>query len=125
MTDNIISYGDDADEKSKDNFISYRELKGILEFVARDETFERNVEEIMTEMSNDFVQSVLDQAVDLAKMRQSQTLEPGDISFVLQKMWKLNTPIREVDDVSKNARPMQGQTQARASSSSQIKAENK
>jgi len=53
------------------------------------ETLEEDVKDALLQLTDDFIEQLLDQACRMAKHRNSDRLEPADVHFVLQRQWNM------------------------------------
>lgn len=83
-----------AGKKTEDggHAISKEELQDLLKEFAPDETFEDGIEELLLEITDDFVDNLLDHAVQLAKHRGSDSVEPKDVLLHLERHWDMHVP---------------------------------
>eukprot|EP00184_Porphyridium_aerugineum_P007875 CAMPEP_0184692474 /NCGR_PEP_ID=MMETSP0313-20130426/943_1 /TAXON_ID=2792 /ORGANISM="Porphyridium aerugineum, Strain SAG 1380-2" /LENGTH=132 /DNA_ID=CAMNT_0027150309 /DNA_START=254 /DNA_END=652 /DNA_ORIENTATION=+ len=72
--------------------LSSAKLAELLKEVAPGETLEPEVEEFLREHAEEFVESVTEYACQLAKHRNSKTLEARDIQYHLEKNWNIRVP---------------------------------
>lgn len=68
------------------------QLRQLVEAVDRNEILEPDVEHVLIQLAEDFVQNVVQASCDLASHRQSQTVEAKDVQFHLEKVWGIRIP---------------------------------
>jgi transcription initiation factor TFIID subunit 12 len=69
-------------------------ISEVLKDLTQHESLDDNVEKLLIEMSNEFINNTLNYACQLVKMRKTNQLEPKDIAFSLDK----NYDIKNDDD---------------------------
>ena len=72
--------------------ISKDELQELLKEFAPGESFEPEVEEMLLEITDDFVDNVLEHAARLARHRGSEAVEPKDVLLHLERQGDMHIP---------------------------------
>lgn len=78
MNDNAEN---DYSIRNSDNLFGSEALQGLIGQGFNSLAFERNVEEIILEIGNDFLENIIDFAIKAAKLRGSETLDQKDLKF--------------------------------------------
>jgi transcription initiation factor TFIID subunit 12 len=72
--------------------LAKRKINEIVQQVSPGERVDPEVEEVLLEIAEDFVDNVTNWACQLAKHRKSQTLETQDLRLHLEKHWGIKVP---------------------------------
>lgn len=86
---NIIN-SDDAE--SGNQILSKRSLRELLTQIDPSEKLDPEVEDVLVEVAEDFVESISTFACSLAKHRKSTTLEAKDILLHVERNWNMTLP---------------------------------
>lgn len=78
--------GDDGHALSK------QDIEEMIKEYAPGETFDPEVQDMLLEIADDFVDNVLEHSARLAKHRGSETLEPQDVLLHLERHWDIHIP---------------------------------
>ncbi|CAB10099.1 SAGA complex/transcription factor TFIID complex subunit A Taf12 [Schizosaccharomyces pombe] len=84
--------------------LSKRKLHDLLQQIDSEEKIEPEVEELLLEIADEFVESVTNFACRLAKHRKSDTLDVRDVQLHLERNWNIRLPGFASDDIVKSAR---------------------
>ncbi|EEB07368.2 transcription factor TFIID complex subunit A/SAGA complex subunit [Schizosaccharomyces japonicus yFS275] len=84
--------------------LSKRKLQELLQQIDPDERLEPDVEELLLEVADEFVETVTSFACRLAKHRKSDTLDVKDVQLHLERNWNIRLPGYASDDVVKSVR---------------------
>ncbi|PKA58751.1 hypothetical protein AXF42_Ash000844 [Apostasia shenzhenica] len=74
------------------NILSKRSIREILAQIDPSEKLEPDVEDVLVEIAEDFVESITTAACSLAKHRQSNALEAKDILLHVERSWNMTFP---------------------------------
>ncbi|XP_076886397.1 transcription initiation factor TFIID subunit 12-like [Bidens hawaiensis] len=85
--------------------ISKRSIQEIVSQIDPAERLDPEVEDILVDIADDFVESVTKFACSLAKHRKSNTLESKDILLQLEKNWNMNLPGFSGDEIKCYKKP--------------------
>lgn len=89
--------------------ISRKKLQELVGQISAGEVLDGEVEDVMLEVVDDFIDSVMTFACSLAKHRNSTTLEVRDIQCHLERNWNIRIPgYGNTDNVRPFKRPHQG-----------------
>lgn len=89
--------------------ISRKKLQELVGQISAGEVLDNEVEDVMLEVVDDFIDSVMTFACSLAKHRGSNTLEVKDIQCHLERNWNIKIPgYGNADNVKPFKRPHQG-----------------
>jgi len=86
--------GDDAGHA-----LTKAELQLMLKEFAPNETFDPEVEDMLMVVADDFLDSVLEHSIQLAKHRGGDTLETQDVLLHLERHWDIHIPGFEGEEV--------------------------
>jgi len=81
--------------------IAKGELQQMLKELAPDLEFDEDVQEVLLEMTDDFVDTVLEHASMLAKHRGSEQVEVKDVLLHLDRQWDMHIPGYSGEEVKK------------------------
>ncbi|WBW73539.1 SAGA complex/transcription factor TFIID complex subunit A Taf12 [Schizosaccharomyces osmophilus] len=84
--------------------LSKRKLNDLLQQIDSEKHLEPEVEELLLEIADEFVESVTNFACRLAKHRKSDTLDMKDVQLHLERNWNIRLPGFASDDVVKSVR---------------------
>lgn len=93
--------------------ISKDELQELLKEFAPGESFEPEVEEMLLEITDDFVDNVLEHAARLARHRGSEAVEPKDVLLHLERQWDMHIPGYGGEEVPKYTEKQSVETHSR------------
>jgi len=83
--------------------ITRRKLQELVNQVSPNTKLEIDVEEIMMDVADDFIESVTTFACNLAKHRKSTTLEVKDLQLHLERNWNIKVPGFSVEETKKRS----------------------
>ncbi|PVV03816.1 hypothetical protein BB560_001702 [Smittium megazygosporum] len=72
--------------------VSKKQIQELVAEISPNERIEPDVENLLCDIADEFVESVVDFACKLAKHRKSNTLEAKDIQLHLEKNWNIRVP---------------------------------
>lgn len=72
--------------------LNKQRLQELVNEIDPCEQLEDDVEDALLQMADDFIDSVVSSACQMAKHRQSKSLEVKDVQLVLEKEWNINIP---------------------------------
>jgi transcription initiation factor TFIID subunit 12 len=72
--------------------LSKPKLRELVRQIAPNERLEPDVEEVLIEIANDFLENMVASGTALARHRQSDTLEIKDIALYLERNWDMKIP---------------------------------
>ena len=75
------------------------DLQAMLKEFAPDETFDPEVEDMLMSVADDFLDTVLEHSIQLAKHRGGDTLEPQDVLLHFERHWDMHIPGFEGEEV--------------------------
>ena len=81
--------------------IGKAELQQMLKELAPELEFDEDVQEVLLEITDDFVDTVLEQASILAKHRGSEEIEVKDVLLPLERQWDMHIPGYSGEEVKK------------------------
>eukprot|EP00118_Oscarella_pearsei_P008705 m.46237 g.46237 ORF g.46237 m.46237 type:complete len:110 (+) comp33683_c1_seq1:550-879(+) len=79
--------------------VAKRKLQDLVKEVDPLEQLDEDVEEVLMQIADDFIESVVTQSCLLAKHRKSKTLEVKDVQLHLERCWNIWIPGFGSDDV--------------------------
>lgn len=106
--------------------LSKRKLQDLVKSIDPDERLEPDVEELLMEVADEFIESVLQQSCKIARHRKGQMLEVRDVQLHLERNWNIRIPGYSSEEVRsvKKYNPTQGHV-AKIGAVSQSKAMTK
>eukprot|EP00742_Colponemidia_sp_Colp-10_P010026 GILJ01010978.1.p1 GENE.GILJ01010978.1~~GILJ01010978.1.p1 ORF type:complete len:117 (-),score=17.83 GILJ01010978.1:129-479(-) len=72
--------------------ISRRRLQELVQQIDPREKLDPEVEELLLDLANDFIDNVARTSSSLAQHRKSETLEVKDVKFNLENQWNIRVP---------------------------------
>jgi histone H3/H4 len=72
--------------------LSKRKLQDLVKSIDPDERLEPDVEELLMEVADEFIDSVLQQSCKIARHRKGQMLEVKDVQLHLERNWNIRIP---------------------------------
>uniref|UniRef100_A0A6G1SBA2 Transcription initiation factor TFIID subunit 12 n=1 Tax=Aceria tosichella TaxID=561515 RepID=A0A6G1SBA2_9ACAR len=72
--------------------IEPKRLQDLVNEVDPDEQLDEDVEEVLLNIGEDFIDAVVSSACEIAKHRNSNTLEVGDVRLCLERKYKIWIP---------------------------------
>ena len=72
--------------------LSKRKLQDLIKSIDPDERLEPDVEELLMEVADEFIDSVLQQSCKIARHRKGQMLEVRDVQLHLERNWNIRIP---------------------------------
>jgi histone H3/H4 len=90
--------------------LSKRKLQDLVKSIDPDERLEPDVEELLMEVADEFIDSVLQQSCKIARHRKGQMLEVRDVQLHLERNWNIRIPGYSSEEVRsvKKYNPSQG-----------------
>lgn len=85
--------------------LSKRSIQELVAQIDPSEKLEPEVEDVLAEIANDFVESITTAACSLAKHRRSTTLEAKDILLYVERNWNMSLPGFSGDEVKLYKKP--------------------
>jgi len=79
--------------------LSKRKLQDLVKSIDPDERLEPDVEELLMEVADEFIDSVLQQSCKIARHRRGQMLEVRDVQLHLERNWNIRIPGYTAEDV--------------------------
>jgi transcription initiation factor TFIID subunit TAF12 len=79
--------------------LSKRKLQDLVKSIDPDERLEPDVEELLMEVADEFIDSVLQQSCKIARHRRGQMLEVRDVQLHLERNWNIRIPGYAAEDV--------------------------
>jgi transcription initiation factor TFIID subunit TAF12 len=79
--------------------LSKRKLQDLVKSIDPDERLEPDVEELLMEVADEFIDSVLQQSCKIARHRRGQMLEVRDVQLHLERNWNIRIPGYVAEDV--------------------------
>ena len=78
--------------KAASQILPSKKLLELVKQIDPNQTIETEVEELLLEMTNDFIERVVTFSCQLAKHRGSQVLEAKDVQLHLERNWNIRVP---------------------------------
>jgi len=92
-------------QDGENDVLPRRKLQELVAQISPTDRLEPDVEEILMEIADDFIESVTTFACNLAKHRKSNMLEVKDIQLHLERNWNIKVPGFSGDDTKPYKRP--------------------
>jgi len=84
---------------SASQILPKKKLQDLVKQIDPTQTLDGDVEELLIDMANDFIERVVTFSCQLAKHRGSDTLEAKDIQLHLERNWNIRVPGYSRDDI--------------------------
>ncbi|KTW27694.1 hypothetical protein T552_02134 [Pneumocystis carinii B80] len=94
-----ISKPPQYDIDNGNRILSKRKLQELVKQINPDERLDPDVEELLLEVADEFVESVVSFACRLAKYRKSDTLDVKDVQLHLERNWNIRIPGYTSDEI--------------------------
>ncbi|QSL64470.1 hypothetical protein MERGE_001771 [Pneumocystis wakefieldiae] len=94
-----ISRPPQHDTDNGNRILSKRKLQELVKQINPDERLDPDVEELLLEVADEFVESVVSFACRLAKYRKSDTLDVKDVQLHLERNWNIRIPGYTSDEI--------------------------
>lgn len=85
--------------KNANQILPKRKLHELVKQIDPTQTLDGDVEELLVDMANDFIDRVVTFSCQLAKHRGSDVLEAKDIQLHLERNWNIRVPGYSRDDI--------------------------
>ncbi|KAI8520326.1 Transcription initiation factor TFIID subunit 12 [Branchiostoma belcheri] len=79
--------------------LSKRRLQDLVREIDPTEQLDDDVEELLLQVADDFIENVVTSSCQLAKHRKSNTLETKDVQMYLERNWNMYIPGFGTDDI--------------------------
>ncbi|KAL2250759.1 transcription initiation factor TFIID subunit 12 [Sesamum indicum] len=93
-------------EESSNRIVSKRSIQELVNQIDPSEKLDPEVEDILVEIAEDFVESITTFGCSLAKHRKSTTLEAKDILLHLERNWNMTLPGFGGDEIKTYKKPI-------------------
>mmetsp|Transcript_119819 Transcript_119819/g.168680 ORF Transcript_119819/g.168680 Transcript_119819/m.168680 type:complete len:190 (-) Transcript_119819:104-673(-) len=99
--------------KAQTEMLPKRKLEELVKQINPNQKLDHEVEELLVDMANDFIERVVTFSCQLAKHRGSDVLEVKDVQLHLERNWNIRVPgfPREDARVAKPVKPTEGHKQ--------------
>jgi len=99
--------------KAQAEMLPKRKLEELVKQIDPNQALDHEVEELLVDMANDFIERVVTFSCQLAKHRGSDVLEVKDVQLHLERNWNIRVPgfPREDARVAKPVKPTEGHKQ--------------
>jgi len=75
-----------------EELLDRKRLDELVRLVDPTETLEEDVKDALLQLTDDFIEQLLDQSCRMARHRNADRLEANDVNFVLQRLWNIWLP---------------------------------
>lgn len=99
MSTPCISKPPQYDIDNNNRILSKRKLQELVKQINPDERLDPDAEELLLEVADEFVESVVSFACRLAKYRKSDTLDVKDVQLHLERNWNIRIPGYTNDEI--------------------------
>lgn len=86
--------------------LSRQRLQELVKEIDPSEQLDDDVEEMLMQVADDFIESIVGSACDLAKHRNSKVLEVKDLKLHLEKHWNITVPGYGSDEIRPFKKPV-------------------
>ncbi|ESQ49062.1 hypothetical protein EUTSA_v10020482mg [Eutrema salsugineum] len=93
-------------EESDDRILGKRSIHELLQQIDPSEKLDPEVEDILADIAEDFVESITTFGCSLAKHRKSDTLEAKDILLHVERNWNIRPPGFSSDEIKTFRKPL-------------------
>lgn len=93
-------------EESDDRILGKRSIHELLQQIDPSEKLDPEVEGILADIAEDFVESITTFGCSLAKHRKSDTLEAKDILLHVERNWNIRPPGFSSDEIKTFRKPL-------------------
>ncbi|CAH2054264.1 unnamed protein product [Thlaspi arvense] len=96
----------DENEESDNRILGKRSIHELLQQIDPSEKLDPEVEDILSDIAEDFVESITTFGCSLAKHRKSDTLEAKDILLHVERNWNIRPPGFSSDEIKTFRKPL-------------------
>lgn len=82
----------EADRTRTTAVLSKKRIQDLVQEIDNSQKIDDDVQEVLVDIANDFIERVVGSACQLAKHRGSETLEAKDVQLHLERNWNLRVP---------------------------------
>jgi len=91
--------GSSSSSSSSSQVVTKRKLQDLLHEIDPRETIDDDVEEVLLQIADDFIENVISSSCQIAKNRKSNTLDVKDVQLHLDRNWNMWIPGYGSDDM--------------------------